>query len=180
MTEPSPWMSKRTGTKTRRLAEARFHQLLFYATNERDDFLEVARRHVPEAWLTLEMDMDTDAPKQKVSLYLDASVVKMYRAMGQGYQGRINRILETWMQMKMAEKAGMYRDLLDQLEMDGVARLNDGVPQNVITGGKTLAENWAYNEGLKDGLAVVKPVLSVSRPMEAGAAPLDENDGSDG
>lgn len=154
MTEPLPWMSSKSGTKTRRLAEARFHQLLFYATNESDNFLETARRNVPEAWLTLEMDLETDAPKEKVSLYLDRALVKMYRAMGRGYQGRINRILETWMQMKMAEKTEMYRDLLSQLEKDGAARLDKGVPHNVIAGGKTLAENWAYNEGLKDGLAV--------------------------
>jgi len=148
-------MSKATGTKSRRMAEARFHQLLYFASNEGNGFLEEAKREVPEAWLTLEMDMETDAPKQKVSLYLDQAVVKMYRAMGRGYQGRINRILETWMQMKLAEKTEMYRDLLGQLEADGKVRLDEGVPQGVIAGGKTLAENWAYNEGLRDGLAVL-------------------------
>jgi len=155
MTLPKPWMSKATGTKSRRMAEARFHQLLYFASNEGNGFLEEAKREVPEAWLTLEMDIETDAPKQKVSLYLDQAVVKMYRAMGRGYQGRINRILETWMQMKLAEKTEMYRDLLGQLEADGKVRLDEGVPQGVIAGGKTLAENWAYNEGLRDGLAVL-------------------------
>ncbi|MBT8414917.1 MAG: BrnA antitoxin family protein [Boseongicola sp.] len=155
MPPPVIWTSKRTGTKTRRLAEARFHQLLYYASNESNDFLEEARREVPDAWLTLELDMETVAPKKKVSLYLDEAVVKMYRAMGPGYQGRINRILETWMQMKIAEKTEMYRDLLDQLEADGAARLEGREPEDVMAGGKTLAESWAYNEGLRDGLTVL-------------------------
>ena len=156
MTLPFPWMPSKSGTKSRRMAEARFHQLLFHAFHEQNGFLDAARRDVPEAWLTLEMDVETDAPKEKVSLYLDTAVVKMYRAMGRGYQGRINRILETWMQMKMAEKTDMYRDLLGQLEADGAARQDIGVPDTVIANGKTLAENWAYNEGLQDGLAFAR------------------------
>ena len=155
MSPPVIWTSKKAGTKTRRLAEARFHQLLYYASNESNDFLEEARREVPDAWLTLELDMETVAPKRKVTLYLDEAVVKMYRAMGPGYQGRINRILETWMQMKIAEKTAMYRDLLDQLEADARARLDDREPDDVLAGGKTLAESWAYNEGLRDGLTVI-------------------------
>ena len=72
-----PWMPKMTGTKTRRMADARFHQLLYFISSEGDDFLEEAKRAVSEAWLTLEMDVETDAAKQKVSLYLDRSFVKM-------------------------------------------------------------------------------------------------------
>ena len=147
---------------------------MYYASNERDDFLEAARRHVPEAWLTLEMDVDTAAPKQKLSLYLDASVVKMYRAMGRGYQARINRILETWMQMKMAEKTGLYRDLIGQLEVDGHARLDTGEPEDIVAGGKSLAENWSYNEGLIDGLSVT------SAEVEALGTPDEKQTGGDG
>ena len=165
MSPPVIWTSKRTGTKARRMAEARFHQLLYYASHENNDFLEEARREVPDAWMTLELDMETVAKKQKVTLYLDEAVVKMYRAMGPGYQGRINRILETWMQMKIAEKSEMYRDLMGQLEADGIARLEDRPPDSVISAGKTLAENWAYNEGLRDGLTVL------------GRAPRDETPG---
>ena len=154
MPYPLDWMANSGGSKTRRLAEARYHQLLFYASNERDDFLEDARREVPEAWLTLELDVETEAPKEKVTLYLDQSVAKMYRAMGRGYQGRINRILETWMQMKIAEKTQMYRSLLDQLDHDREARLDGREPDNIDAVGKSLSEHWAYNEGLRDGLEV--------------------------
>lgn len=154
MSYPYQWMSRPKGTKTRRMAEARYHQLLFYAANETDDFLEEARRQVPEAWTTLELDVETDAPKQKVSLYLDQAVVRMFRSMGRGYQGRINRILETWMQMKMAEKTEMYRDLMGQLDHDRQAYLTEEAPEPLAQTRKTLAEHWAYNEGLRDGLEV--------------------------
>jgi hypothetical protein len=60
------------------------------------------REELPEAWHMVEADLDCREPKRKMTLYLDASVAQMFRAMGQGYQARINRILSTWLQMKMA------------------------------------------------------------------------------
>ena len=62
----------------------------------------VIEEEIPEAWHTLEADMDVEEKKEKVTLYLDRSVARFYRAMGQGYQGRINRLLATWAQMKIA------------------------------------------------------------------------------
>ena len=60
------------------------------------------REEVPEAWHTLEADLDVWEPKEKVTLYVETSVARFYRAMGHGYQARINRILATWAQMKIA------------------------------------------------------------------------------
>lgn len=57
---------------------------------------------VPDAWHTLEADLDVDEKKEKVTLYLDRSVARFFKAMGQGYQARINRLLATWAQMKIA------------------------------------------------------------------------------
>ncbi len=58
---------------------------------------------VPEAWDTLEQDVDVAEKKMRVTLLLDDSVAKFYRAMGQGYQARINRILATFAQMRIAQ-----------------------------------------------------------------------------
>jgi hypothetical protein len=65
------------------------------------------RRLVYHLWLAsedrvpmIEADIDCHAPKQKVTLYLDAPVAKAFKAMGQGYQARINRILATYLEMK--------------------------------------------------------------------------------
>ena len=65
-------------------------------------YLDLAE-HIPEAWDTLERDVDVWEPRVKVTLMLDASVAKFYRAQGQGYQARINRVLATYAQMKIAE-----------------------------------------------------------------------------
>ena len=59
------------------------------------------RDEVPDAWHMIEADFDCHAPKQKMTLYLDAPVAKMFKVMGRGYQARINRILATWVEMKI-------------------------------------------------------------------------------
>ena len=65
------------------------HQLLFLEAMTRDElFLETARKEIPEAWHTLEMDVEAEGPKEKVTLYLDRAVIQMFRKMGKGYQAR--------------------------------------------------------------------------------------------
>ena len=61
------------------------------------------RESVPKAWETLEHDVDVTEKKMQVSIRLDESVLKFYRAMGKGYQERMNRILATYAQMRIAE-----------------------------------------------------------------------------
>ena len=68
------------------------------------------REEVPEAWHTLEYDLDVAEPKVKVTLWLDKSVATFFRGMGKGYQARINRILALYAHLKIgrfieAEKA---------------------------------------------------------------------------
>ena len=68
---------------------------------------------VPEAWDTLERDIDVEEKKTKVTLRLDASVAKFYRAMGTGYQARINRILATFAQMRIVQVRKL-EEMLDE------------------------------------------------------------------
>ena len=70
---------------------------------------------VPEAWHTLEADVDVEEPKEKVTLYLDRSVARFYRAMGKGYHARINRLLATWAQMKIAGEVELEAKLKERL-----------------------------------------------------------------
>ncbi len=58
---------------------------------------------VPDAWAMLEADVLCHERKEKVTLYLDASVARFFRAMGTGYQARINRLLTLYAQAKIAE-----------------------------------------------------------------------------
>jgi uncharacterized protein (DUF4415 family) len=92
-------------TKSERIARKKLVRHLWEARGDMlDDVLEEA---VPEAWHTLEADLDVEEPKVKVTLYLDSSVVRLFRGMGKGYQARINRVLATWAQMKIA---GLLRE----------------------------------------------------------------------
>ncbi len=90
-------------SKTRRLAYERLilhtHALSFEGAGPYAE----AEQVVPEAWATLEQDVDVWEPKVKVTLRLDESVAKFYRAMGPGYQARVSRILATYAQMRIAE-----------------------------------------------------------------------------
>ncbi|MEP2531916.1 BrnA antitoxin family protein [Shimia sp.] len=96
-------MTNRPLSKTRRIARDRLTRNLIYLNSEM--WLSAAMREdVPEAWHTLEQDVDVDEPKEKITLYVDRSVARFYRAMGKGYQERINRLLATWAQMKIAEE----------------------------------------------------------------------------
>ena len=91
-----------SGPKTRQLATQRLRHLLTEANSE-DRMVTELEYLVPDAWAMLEADVACREKKEKVTLYLDASVAKFFRAMGQGYQARINRLLALYAQAKIAE-----------------------------------------------------------------------------
>ncbi|WP_299963110.1 BrnA antitoxin family protein [uncultured Roseobacter sp.] len=88
-------------TKSERLARRRLMYHL-WVQDEDSPPLQEMRAELPEAWHTVEADIDCYEPKEKITLYLDQSVAKLFRGMGKGYQARLNRILQLWLQMKMA------------------------------------------------------------------------------
>ena len=88
--------------KTERLARDRLIRNL--RTFQEDSYFEFTlHQQIPEAWATLEEDVDVEEKKTKVTLYLDDSVAKFYRAMGNGYQARVNRVLATYAQLKISK-----------------------------------------------------------------------------
>ena len=99
-----------TPTKTYRLALERLGK----RSLELDDtpiWVYNLRDEVPAAWATLEQDIDVEEPKVKITLRLDESVAKYYRAMGKGYQERMNRVLATYAQMKIARVMEIDRQI---------------------------------------------------------------------
>jgi len=90
-------------TKTERIALDRLMLHTWHWMNDGDTVEEELRRITPRAWATLELDIDCDEPKEKVTLYLDRTVARAFKMMGKGYQARINRLLATWLQMRAAE-----------------------------------------------------------------------------
>lgn len=134
-------------TKTERLARRRMIWNLWRA-GEDDVPLDEVRTEVPDAWHIIVEDIDCHEPKEKVTLYLDRSVARSFRAMGKGYQARINRILQTWLQLKMANllqaEAALKKRLGETLAHEktypegtkrpGWAGMVDGFPQEDIPG----------------------------------------------
>lgn len=96
-------------TRTARLAMERLLRLTYAEEATRFDGLYDIRDAIPEAWAHLEHDVDVDEPRDKVTLYVDRSVLKFFRAMGPGYQARINRVLATYAQMKIADLEWLER-----------------------------------------------------------------------
>ena len=89
-------------TKTARLA---FERLMGEVRDlEADDLLPFwIDKHIPQAWDTLERDVDVVEKKVAITIRVDESVAKFYRGMGTGYQARINRVLATFAQMRIAQ-----------------------------------------------------------------------------
>ncbi len=91
-------------TRTARIARDKaFYNFYIHGSAFDGILAEEIRTKVPDAWHTLERDLDVEEPKEKVTLYLDRSVAKVFRAMGRGWQSRVNRLLATWVQLKAAE-----------------------------------------------------------------------------
>ncbi len=144
------------GAKTRRLAEERFHHLIAMQTLTFDGgFLEAAQTEVPEAWHTLEMDVDVEGPKEKVTLYLDRAVIAIFRRMGKGYQARINRILETWVQMKIAEKVVFQREIMDRVSEAIDDKNREDPKAGLEKMRQDLVTHWAYEAGWQAAVKVM-------------------------
>lgn len=70
------------------------------------DILDVmwARRGCPPDWHEISLDKDRrDAKRTRCTVAFDADVVKFFKAMGPGYQTRMNRVLRAFMHMRLAK-----------------------------------------------------------------------------
>ncbi len=151
--ETTTWMATK-GPKTKRLATERLYKLAFIQSMESaTGIADFARDEVPEAWETLELDLDVEAPKEKVTLYLDRTVVRMFKGMGKGYQARINRILELWLQLKISQKVQSQRDMADYLMRTVEERRREDPTGRLEKHYEWLRAHEAYEEGVRDAKA---------------------------
>ncbi|SMH40377.1 BrnA antitoxin family protein [Maritimibacter sp. HL-12] len=102
--------ARHSPTKTERLALERLGKRSL-ALDDTPIWVYDLREEVPAAWATLEQDIDVEEPRVKITLRLDASVARYFRAMGKGYQERINRVLATYAQMKIARVLEIDREI---------------------------------------------------------------------
>lgn len=89
-------------TKTAREARRRLARQLDGADGDLALWRAVQER-VPEAWAWIEEDLDLPERRERITIRLDRSVVQVFRAMGPGYQHAINRVLSTYVQMRIGE-----------------------------------------------------------------------------
>ncbi len=116
-------------TKAERIARQGMIRFLNEEMLRDSDVSLQLREKVPEAWHTLEHDLDIDEPKTKITLRLDDSVAKFYRAMGPGYQARISRILALWANMKIGDALRSEEMLYAQMK-----KLNDDDDKRMARG----------------------------------------------
>lgn len=55
---------------------------------------------LPDAWNEIALT-PREGKREKVTLYLDANVMKFFRAMGRGTHARINDVLKVWMYARL-------------------------------------------------------------------------------
>ncbi len=83
-------------------AEERLSHYL-WKLSEAEKITTAMREEVPEEWHRIEHDFPVEEKRVKVTLLLDESLAKFYRGMGRGWHARVNHILGTWAQMKIAQ-----------------------------------------------------------------------------
>lgn len=74
---------------------------------------------IPPDWHTLTWDLETCPKKEKITLYLDQPVARFFRAMGTGYQMRINRLLGSYMRLQIHQYFELEKQLEDRTGIEG-------------------------------------------------------------
>ena len=65
---------------------------------------------IPTDWRRMEKIAPCTTPKKKLTVTLDQDVVKFYRSLGRGYQGRMNAILRTFMLARISKLIEEFGD----------------------------------------------------------------------
>jgi uncharacterized protein (DUF4415 family) len=74
---------------------------------------------IPEEWHEIWRERDRRDEKQvRVTLRLDAEVVRFFRSMGKGYQPRMNRVLRAFMHDRLAGLVAGPEDRIDQKDLE--------------------------------------------------------------
>jgi uncharacterized protein (DUF4415 family) len=96
-------MAERKRTKNE---EKSYADLLRELTELEDDWNEtkLKKRMLPAEWRRLEATAPCRPRKTRITAAFDAGVVRWYRALGHGYQARMNAVLRAYMLAVMAKE----------------------------------------------------------------------------
>jgi uncharacterized protein (DUF4415 family) len=122
-----------TRPKSQRIAQEKLGRLLQLGQLE-DDVNDLMREMIPQAWHRLQYDIDVEEPKEKITLRVDRSVAKFYRSMGKGYQERINRILATYAQARIADRLTVEKNFYKYVVEETLDKYNTPAPEDIEQG----------------------------------------------
>lgn len=100
--------------RKRTKAEERAHSELLLELSELDVWMEQFRKKedlIPEDWSEVEAAAPVIRKKEKVTLSVDADLLRWFRAMGRGYQGRVNAVLRIYMLSVLSKEVRLRADI---------------------------------------------------------------------
>lgn len=99
--------------RKRNIAQERAHSELVLALTEMEIWYrndQLKRAHVPDAWHAIEKEVPVGTRRTKLTVSFDADMTKWYRAMGPGYQARMNKVLRVYMLSVIAKEIEVRGD----------------------------------------------------------------------
>lgn len=80
---------------------------------------DFAPPQIPDGWHDIWREKDRRSDKRtRVTLALDADVVRFFRSMGKGYQPRMNRVLRAFMHDRLAGLVAGPEDRVAQVDVE--------------------------------------------------------------
>lgn len=100
--------------RKRTIAEEHAHvTMMIELDRTRQDFEEMKLRHalIPAGWSRVEAEAPVRRRKTQLTVKFDDDLVRWFRAMGLGYQGRMNRVLRIFMLATISKEIRLRKDL---------------------------------------------------------------------
>lgn len=99
---------------------------------------------LPYAWNEIAKG-PREAPREKVTLYLDGNVMKFFRAMGRGSHARINDMLKVWMYARLL-KLVHGPDKNDLFGKDGLFGTRQPSWEEAVDGEEKMLALYAFSK----------------------------------
>lgn len=100
--------------RLRTIAQQQAHLKMMIALDDLETDIRDARKRealIPWDWRDLEKTAPVRPRKKKVTVALDADVLRWFHGLGAGYHGRINAVLRTYMLALISKEVLSRRDM---------------------------------------------------------------------
>ena len=97
---------------------------------------DIAALRIPQGWHHIWREKDRrDERKTRITLTVDADVVRFFKAMGAGYQPRMNRVLRAFMHDRLAGLVAGPEDRLPDQHVAQMDKLVEELTKGAESGG---------------------------------------------